>query len=75
MMKMHKIQIESLNRTFSQKDINPHISHAEQCYRYVMKLLGHNWTNADKNHFTRYSIKIEIELESEMEQRKLIKYE
>lgn len=44
---------EPLNREFTQKDINPHISHAEQYYRYVMKLLGHNWTNADKNHFTR----------------------
>ena len=41
----------------------------------ITDTLGHNWTNTDKSYFTKYSIKIEIDQESEMEQRKLIKYE
>jgi hypothetical protein len=75
MVKTHKIQIDSLNRAFTQKDINPHISHSEQYYRYVMKLLDHKSPNVDKHQVTKYSIKIEIELESELHHRNLIKYE
>jgi hypothetical protein len=37
---MHKVQIEPLNRAFTQKDVNPHISHAN--YRYT-------WSQLDKH--------------------------
>ena len=33
MVKMHIIQIESLNRALTQKDVNPHITNAQQYYR------------------------------------------
>jgi hypothetical protein len=58
----------------SQKDINPHISHAEQYYKYVMRAFGNQTKIIDKNHYTRYSIKIGIELEIELEQSKMLKY-
>jgi hypothetical protein len=75
MIKTHKTQIASLNRTFIQRDINPHISHAEQYYKYVMRAFGNQTKITDKNNFTLYSIKIEIELESEIEQSKILNYE
>ncbi len=75
MFKAHKKELHAFNANLNHKEINPHITHAEQYKRYLMNKIGnHNYT-LDKSTKCRYAIKNQIEIEDEVESRKLIKYE
>jgi hypothetical protein len=67
MFKAHKKELHAFNANINHKEINPHITHAEQYNRYLDTL--------DKSTKSRYAIKKQIEIEDELESRKLIKYE
>ena len=44
MIKAHKKELRAFNANFNHREINPHISHAEQYNRYLMNKIGnHNY--------------------------------